>query len=431
MQIAGCLKKRRARVATAKILWIFILTLTFSGSFRLFAQTDRSLPPLQDREIKTSGGASYRYIIGAGVENFVVKLNEAGRAGYRLEKMTKFPMGSSDIPEETIVAAIVRLDRPNLYEYDWFDASTPEMLDTRINERAELGFYFRDTLSFIFNGCGSTEKDPRVERRMKGFDGKIQPLIYYGEIYLVERKNEAAVKNKFYKVLIGREGLGRKPTADLEERLSDTIADGFRPVAATTFSRDIVSSFGKTTAISLLVERDEPEASKRAGAKYQIVRTGKGIDKQINLFARDGFRLAYYGQNWSFMVRDKEPAPPVAYDWLDARQRKSFPAKMAALARNGAAAKMVASVYDGCDFTESRLVFEQPLGNGQKAPEYKTLDLTDKMARRIASDELIDDFISPSKERLEEFKKLLGEGYLIRELFYSDGINVLLEKPQN
>lgn len=69
---------------------------------------------------------------------FVNDLNDNGSLGYRLEKSLSYG-GEGAIQS---YAAVMRLDAPNKYEYDWMSSPDKRLLEERLNYQAKKAFNF-------------------------------------------------------------------------------------------------------------------------------------------------------------------------------------------------------------------------------------------------------------------------------------------------
>ena len=91
-----------------------------------------------------------KLIISTGMENFVRDLNDNGKAGYRLENSLNF--GGEGATQS--YAAVLRLDAPNKYEYDWISSPDKKLLEGRLNYQAKKGFNFANAYAITYCSDG-------------------------------------------------------------------------------------------------------------------------------------------------------------------------------------------------------------------------------------------------------------------------------------
>lgn len=370
----------------------------------------------------------YKYFISQGIKNFVEKLNANAKCGYKLEKLTKFPLSASENFDQMILAAVVKLDLPNRYEYDWFEAFTPGEVVTRINFRVKKGFYFYKTLPLAQGTCDNIHRDSSGKSDTEKIYDNLVDLVSFslGDIYFLERKEEATIQPE-YRMLVGAVGWGKKPTETLQRSLDDKVKQGFQPVSMSSYK------VGNNYGLSILVEKKGETLKNAPLPQYQIIRSEFGFEKKVNRHAKKGFRLVFAGEMWAFrhslMLKDSKRSSPLSYKWVDAT-RKSYLNKFSDLAIKGIPPRFVYSRIYGCDYSENQLIFEQQPNSDQIKTDFKVLNLTDKMQRRISIGEEVDDFLSPSEERTQEFQKLLSDGYKISDLFYANGVNIVLRRQE-
>lgn len=79
---------------------------------------------------------------------------------------------------------------------------------------------------------------------------------------------------------------------------------------------------------------------------------------------------------------------------------------------------------------EDQLVFEQPAVTEGKRREYRVLKLELQETEDVAQKKIHFDLKPSSKETMEVLNKLANEGFVVRDLFYSDALSLLLERAQ-
>lgn len=266
-------------------------------------------PVLRSRETDDKGNTR-EYIVTStvGVAQFTEEINKLGKKGYRLQNVTiSSPVGgavAAETPEgrfsHLALAAIFRLDKPNSYEYDWFEAEIPGEIVTRINKRAESGFYYAHSVFFTDNGfCdGSADSSDPLDAVLALVCGS------EGGIYFVERKNGETAKRE-YRVHIGRFGWGKNPTAELEAALDNSGQLGFRPVSLGKMHA------GLKYAFYTLVEKDKGLEGEPIKTQYRFLKSEFGFSKKANAIIREGFRIKFGSQFGAFenMLFEKTEGP--------------------------------------------------------------------------------------------------------------------------
>ena len=198
-----------------RILGVIFCLLAFCAiGFSQSGRTVVSPTPTPTPEVKPSNSEPTKNIIPCekGLEKvlyiplkkpneFVEELNRLGKCGYRLEKAARIPFGIEPADrQEIFISGVVKFDTEDTYEYNWFAASRPGEIVTLANNQAELGFYFRKQMLFIYYSGYS-----RGEDSSGGLGDLARILIssgYSGSIFIFERKNGIIKKNE-YRVLDG------------------------------------------------------------------------------------------------------------------------------------------------------------------------------------------------------------------------------------
>lgn len=378
----------------------------------VFAQSGRNAEPtvttkaqekqesLTPTPTNTANLEKVKLILSSGFENFVRDLNDNGKLGYRLEKSLSY--GGEGLRQS--YAAALRLDAGNAYEYDWLSSPNRNLLDLRLNYQAKKGFNFVN--AFALTLCSDEAKeaggDPTV--------GTISILHFLkGDAFLLERKNGSTTQNKEYKVFTGKIGPGKNPKETIQAAL-DAAPQGFRPVKI-LFSKEGWLDF----RVSVLLEKNLPDDS-TPKIEYRFVKEVSGFDKAVNALAAQGFRFIA-GRRVGmvkFALMAKQANEATAYSFVDDEKYvKEFDKTIAQ--GNSYHGLMAGDL--SCDSTEvanQKLVFAQTSG-GEKH-EYKIYNVFNAKTSNQVTGSLV------------EFQRLVGENYQVRDLFYSEGLNVVFEK---
>ena len=373
------------------------------------AQSGRTQPtptptPKQQEASQTTSDVpnleKVKVIESRGFVNFVKDLNEQGRVGYRLEKSVGYGGKGAD----QTYAAVLRLDPGHVYEYDWLSSPNRDLLDLRLNTLAKKGFYFAD--AYPLTACSDDSSEDADDRSTVSLS-----LFKFlkGNVFLFERRDGAAAQNREYKFFVGKIGPGKNPKETIQVAL-DSAPAGFRPVKL-LFSKSGWFDF----RVSVLVERDLSDAAP-AKVEYGLVKEVSGFEKEVNALAARGFRFIGGGRmgTVNFGMLARQAADATAYTFIDdEKHAKEFDKTIAA-----------GNVYHGllegdlrCDESEvanQKLVFSR--SNGVEKREYRIVSLLEPKTRQL------------SAAALEEFRRLVGEGFRARDIFYARGLNVIFEK---
>lgn len=96
-----------------------------------------------------------KLITSTGLDNFIKDLNEHGNAGYRLDNSLNF--GGEGATQS--FAAILRLDAPNRYEYDWMSSPDKKFLEARLNYQSKKGFNYANAYALTHCSEGTSEEE--------------------------------------------------------------------------------------------------------------------------------------------------------------------------------------------------------------------------------------------------------------------------------
>lgn len=346
-----------------------------------------------------SGLERLKLVQSRGFVNFVKDLNEQGRLGYRLEKSVGYAGKGAD----QTYAAVLRLDPGHTYEYDWLSSPNRDLLDLRLNTLARKGFNFAD--AYPLTACSDDSSEDAGDR------SAVSPALFKflkGHVFLFERRDGAAGQGREYRFFTGKIGPGKNPKETIQAAL-DSAPAGFRPVKL------LLSKSGWLDfRVSVLVERDLSDASP-AKVEYGLVKEVGGFSKEVNELAARGFRFVGGGRMGmvNFGMLAKQSPDATAYTFVDdEKHAREFD-------RTVAAGNVYHGLMDGevrCDESEvanQKLVFARAAGEKR---EYRVLGLLEPKTRQ------------PSAAAADEFRRLVADGFRVRDLFYARGLNVVLEK---
>lgn len=375
-------------------------------------------------EAATSELPVYRYVFEEDVVSFIKEINELGKCGYRLDNLTDFPLDYGKTFFETKIAAIVKLDAPNRYEYDWFEAFTSGELTTRLNYRAKKGFRLRDSLDSVSKACGHS---PNQTDMMGNNFGDV--YVKSGNLFFLERKNDAVVELADNRVVIGRWGWGKSVTKELQRNLETTAKVGFNPI-----NMGFANVENELNAF-LVMTKNDSVSGQPAGNNltYKVLKSEYGFEKKVNRLAQEGFKILFYDTYGVYgfvtMTKAEQPSDLVSYHWVDVLD-DDWQDEISNLSKQGAVYKSLGVTATNlyCTTFEGKLMFEKPLTDNGKRYEYKILKMSERthhITRKQTPRRL-----TPTKEELQEFDKLVKDGYVISDVFYEEGITVLFEREK-
>lgn len=390
--------------------------------------TPTPMPTLISKTVDDRGEAKpYIYLRTEGMTTFREEANRLGKLSYRLEHLAALrhyvQMLGPNAPigrlSKADLASIFKLDRGNTYEYEFFDATTPETLTTLINDLGERGFRYRNHMPAAdYTDCGDEDSDQSWDMK------KMSRAVYYllssvctpsRGVYVVERKNEDKTKHE-YLVHQGMMRWSNKPSEEITAMLDEAATTGYRPVSIGW------APSGYSGVTFVLVERETDGEKKPTGMTYKFLRSELGFSKNVNELARQGYRLTFnaraIAQKFGLMEKAPDVNTPTSYRWVDAVGKTSQ--RELADAMN-AGVRFAMTSRDAEDF-----VFED---RPQEKFDYRSLEMHSYA-------------ITPSKknpnpppprsqeEIFAEFDAIIHDGYDIRDIYVADGVRVLFEKKK-
>lgn len=342
-----------------------------------------------------------KLITSTGIEGFVKDLNDYGRSGYRLDKSLSY---GGEGPTQSY-AAVLRLDAPNKYEYDWMSSPDKKLLEARLNFQAKKGFNFANAYALTYCSGGTSE-----ERANPPAPESLIFRLNKGDAFLLERRNGDTEQTREYKVFIAKVRLGDSAEKTIQSGLDAAAPEGFRPVKI-LFARQGLIDF----SVSVLTEKSLND-NNSAKTEYRFLKKSSGLPKDINALAAQGFRFIT-GRRVGMIglvLMDKRASDGTTYTMIDeTKYAKEFESTIAL--GNSYQAVMLGDLTCGSTEAENeRLVFAQNPRGEKRQYKITTISFTKTGAADPNS--------------LNEFQQLVGDGYQVKDLFYSGGLNVIFEK---
>ena len=367
----------------------------------IFLATSAGTTSKLDGPVQSDASEKVKLITSTGIESFVKDLNENGKMGYRLEKSLNY---GGEGPTQNY-AAVLRLDAPNKYEYDWMSSPDKKLLEGRLNFQAKKGFNFVNAYAVTYcSEGGSGEEASRSSPETLIF------RLHKGDAFLLERRNGETEHSREYKVFIAKVRLGDSAEKTIQSGLDTAAPEGFRPVKI-LFARQGLLDF----SVSVLTERNLTNTN-ATKTEYRFLKKSSGLPKDMNELAAQGFRFIA-GRRVGMIgmvLMDKRASDGTTYTFVDRKKYAKEFDKTVALG-NSYQALMNGDLTCGSTEAENeRLVFTQNSGGEKREYKIQTISFTN------------DGKANP--ESLNEFQRLLGDGYQVKDFFYSGGLNVIFEK---
>ena len=374
--------------------------------------------------------ARTEYIAPERIDYLLNKLKEAGRRGFRLDKITACPSpyisGTSREKARVVpLSATVKYANGQKYDYDAFYAEDQTDPAMKLNLMASNGWYFRDVISVWSDPPGN--RDVLIRGKLKRVGTPTSNITTFGNIYLVERISSEPV-NKFYQLLKVGIGPGRTPTADMQGLLDKAIADGYVPVATTqTFGATSPLTLDAYCAVLLQMIPDDKHSVNDGQAEFRFFHGiyRSSMQAKVEEAAKEGFNIYTVNFNTVIMMRpNKNETRPVALRFVRVDEPDA-----AALLKN-ADNKLDYRIggigsfgfWASADLVKNVLIFET---TNVTSKEFQTLVVTPKKKNK-------NQFAGLPENPSDAFKRMLSENFVVRDLFYSrlEGVTVLFERAK-
>ena len=339
----------------------------------------------------------YKYMrlnitLSEGRSSFLEELNRVGAEGYKFAAA-----------DHNYSAALVKLDEGQ-YEYRHFETESNYLYSKngfKNNHETLIGQGFRFVQHSMLLGYCQTPENSFLEE------------CEYQDLFLYEKEKNGKSPLP-YSVFGSIGGWKNSPELEMGREISEKMADDYLPVAAFSAFEILLQKTSESDALLA----DLPE--------IKVVRSllwRKHLSSKVNELAQQGYRLGVATSGIVIMYRHKNETAPVSYVWLQTKG-KNFEKELAKLAAQGAIYRATYPT-DGGD--KKTLIFEVPQTGITKKREYRVLRFDFEIEQN--SDTTISRKLTPeSDETLKTLNKLAREGFIARDVFYSDKTSVLLER---
>lgn len=342
---------------------------------------------------------------GPGTDEFFAQLNKAGEQGYKLLSVMYRWHRLSTLDGYRTPVAILKLDSVP-HEYIWFKVKARDYFfsipgfDEKYKEQSDQGFQLVDFLADVY--CGDTD-----------LEGNCNSAADY--LFLLERQKGVEKPLKF---IVARSVPKRKLRMgpELTEQIKAKLADGLYPI----------SVFNKFEILLTQMNRDELSTG---NPDVQVVTNSfpHDVKGKIKDLAKQGYRILIVSSGSAVMYRRADSRPPVSYKWLDA-DNSDFEKQLLELQTRGAVYRMIYPNRDRT--TKEGMIFELGAADGGRRREYKVLRFEFQDGKDAAGNPVPSDLTPSSKETLKLMNSLAKEGFVVRELFKSKKVSVLLERSR-
>ena len=354
------------------------------------------VPFMQNAPVQSASVEQVKLITSTGIENFVKDLNDNGTLGYRLENSLSY--GGEGLTQS--FAAVMRLDAPNKYEYDWMSSPDKKQLEARLNYQAKKGFNYTNAYALTYC-AGDTVDDVST-----AVDAVLR--LQKGDAFLLERKNGESEQTRDYKVFISKVRLGDSAEKTIQKGLDASALEGYRPVKI-LFARQGLLDF----SVSVLTERNLKD-NNATKTEYRFLKKSSGLPDDVNKLAAQGFRFMSGRRvgTIGMVLMDKRASDATTYNFIDAKKYAKEFDKTIALGNSYESLMMGDLTCGSRETLNERLLFVST----KEKRDYK---ITPIAFTKTGS-------VEPGS--LKEFQRLVADGYRIKDFFYSGGLNVIFEK---
>lgn len=365
--------------------------------------------------------SNYEIIGPKTISSFLEDLKTAGKRGFRLEKFTVLPTGSgnnfNEKVESTVLAGIVKFDGKNGFDYSYLSTESEIDPASKLNNLGQNGWYFRDVVS-IFG-------EPVVEGGMVGTSVLQFPTL--GNIYLLERVIDSELRAPNYQLIKAGATLGKNPKGKIEESFIEALKNGYKPVAS-YYTYVAKSVFSVDSSYNILLVKGLPSPD----LEYKFVLSGRsdGLRKDIIKLSAQGYRIASINFNTAILVRKAEKTAPVSYQWIETSKKDYQTILNNTLSKSPVYRTGGIDQIGSGDYLKSLLVFEDNSTAETNLYEYQTVKMSPIIPKEFKKTPQV--YLSKFEKPEIAFQKLLDQGYIPRDIFYStiDGLTVLFEREK-
>ena len=350
---------------------------------------------------------NFRYINGDNEVKFLKQINELGRVGYKLKTIVYVSEKYSKNIRYTGLMEFVGIDES--FEYKSFYSNRISNLASSLSSYQNDGFSVVDSLPLLENGDAPVcpEFDTICPSSVNDFDYQ----LISGNLIIFERKNVVSeiAKQEFVEI---KEKSFISTVLKNNTKLDDFREKNYFPIRAFYTQNSGVGEYLFIMQKSLQIK---PE--------FLIVSEIFGYNSKINFFTQKGYILAsplYLGDFTKIAVMNRKP---LNTDFEISRIISPKDIKPDEFLKTKLKFKSVLWSFKGYKrgYEKEKLQFIEPTDTKTEY-SYKIVKMKElKPGKPI-------DSIEASKEATSEYKALVAQGYVIKDLYVYNGINMLLEK---
>ena len=324
--------------------------------------------------------------------SFLEELNRVGADGYKFVAA-----------DHNYFAGLVKLDEGQ-YEYRHFETASNYLYAKsgfKDNHESLVRQGFRFVQHSMLLGYCDTPENSFLEE------------CNYQDLFLYEKeKNEKPPLP--YSMFGSIGGWKKSPELEMGREIGEKMADGYLPIAAFSAFEILLQKTSESDALLA----DLPEIKM---VRWLLWR--KHLISKVNELAQEGYRLGVSTNGIVIMYRHRTDTVPVSYVWLQTN-KKNFEKELAKLEAQGAINR---ATYPSDYGDKETLIFEVPQNTSAKKHEYKVLRFNFEIKQN--SDRTLSRKLTPeSEETLKTLNKLAQDGFIARDVFFSDKTSVLLER---
>jgi len=344
--------------------------------------------------------------------SLVEQLNKSGGRGYKLVSIVT---GEAGYPISIVPVGITRFDEGR-YEYQQFQ-TTSDLFFVKSAFEEKYAEFSKEGFCIVAHSLLYTSCEPAfVGDRGLGIPD-IGEKCESRDLFLLE-KEKSARRPTHHVLLSSVPGWRGHPSVEMATQIKEKLAQGFYP-------SEILSKFE-----ILLEQTEKNDDLLTSKPDVEVIRSSLGlrddaiVKKEVNKLALQGYRLALVNNEIALMYRRTNRDTPVTYIWLDAK-KKDFENQLAKLQESGASYRMT---YPNRQGDKEKLIFEQRLIDNGERREYKVLKFQFQETENAAQNKVQIDLTPVSKETVKLMNSLVAKGFIVRDLFVSDKVSVLLER---
>ena len=339
----------------------------------------------------------YDRMVESERSSFVKTLNEFATAGYKsVSSLIHIPV------------AILQIDE-GYQEYSLFETSSPvHFVKSGLAERLK---------DLLISGSLIVDHAPISQscEPLDPEDASFGESCTYKDLFLVETEREATDR-KEQALSRSIPGWGSRPSEEMTSDIDNLLIEGFYPVRAISKYEILLERTRNSKALD--IEKPDVRVVRAGGVKDDL-------PNKINDLANSGYRLAFTANGIGVLYKNKKTeASPVSYSFIRA-DKKKFENEIREMQERGA---RYITTYPNAAGTRNTLVFEVPVKRDVVKSEFRILNIDFKLKENPKEGIVYRYLTDASSASLVQINELAKSGFVVRDLFESSSIGVLMEK---